>query len=201
MEIGILDYGVGNLYSLSCALKKLNAEPRIVTSLEKKKFDGIVLPGVGAFDAVTNSLGDNRELIIDAVDNGTPVFGICLGMQLMFESSEEGPGRGLSIFKGSVRQLSSKLKLPHMGWNALDIRGKPEMLVGVNNGSWVYFLHSFYPDPMDKSIIAATTNYGLDFASAISKKNVIGAQFHPEKSGYTGSTILKNFLRICKKAV
>ena len=199
MRIGILDYGVGNLYSLGCALKKLKAEPEIVTSLSRKEFDGIMLPGVGAFDAVTTTLGKNRHLILDAVKDGIPVFGICLGMQLMFESSEEGEGDGLAIFKGSVKQLPSSVKLPHMGWNVLDKRGEHAMLDGLKDKPWVYFLHSYYPEPKDMKIIAATTNYGRDFTSAISYRNVFGTQFHPEKSGDIGSVILTNFLKICKK--
>ena len=198
MRIGILDYGVGNLYSLSCALKRLKAEPEIVTSLSGKKFDGIVLPGVGAFDAVTKALGKNRQLIPDAVKNGVPTFGICLGMQLMFESSEEGEGDGLAIFKGSVKRLPSTVKLPHMGWNVLD-KNDSVMLDGLKDKSWAYFLHSYYPDPKDRKIVAATTNYGKEFTSAISYRNVFGAQFHPEKSGDIGSKILGNFLKNCKK--
>ena len=198
MRIGILDYGVGNLYSLSCALKRLKAEPEIVTSLSSKKFDGIVLPGVGAFDAVTKALGKNRQLIPDAVKNGVPTFGICLGMQLMFESSEEGEGDGLAIFKGSVKRLPSTVKLPHMGWNVLD-KNDSAMLDGLKDKSWAYFLHSYYPDPKDRKIVAATTNYGKEFTSAISYRNVFGTQFHPEKSGDIGSKILRNFLKNCKK--
>ena len=198
MRIGILDYGVGNLYSLSCALKRLKAEPEIVTSLSSKKFDGIVLPGVGAFDAVTKALGKNRQLIPDAVNNGVPTFGICLGMQLMFESSEEGEGDGLAIFKGSVKRLPSTVKLPHMGWNVLDKKDSA-MLDGLKDKSWAYFLHSYYPDPKDRKIVAATTNYGKEFTSAISYRNVFGTQFHPEKSGDIGSKILGNFLKNCKK--
>lgn len=198
MQIAILDYGVGNLYSLSCALRKLKATSQILTSL-KGNFDGVVLPGVGAFDAVTKTLGENRAWILDAAKDGTPILGICLGMQLMFESSEEGKGKGLSIFKGSVKKLPSRVKLPHMGWNLLDKRGEPEILEGVSDKSWVYFLHSFYPDPKDKRIIASTTIHGKKFTSTISYKNIFGTQFHPEKSGNVGSVILKNFLRTCKK--
>lgn len=199
MRIAILDYGVGNLYSLSCALKKLKAEPQIVTTLTGKEFNGIILPGVGAFDAVTKSLGQNRELILDAVKNGVPVFGICLGMQLMFESSEEGEGDGLAIFRGAVKQLPSKVKLPHMGWNTLDTKSNSAMLDGLGKEAWVYFIHSYYPEPKDNGIIASTTNYGKNFTSAISYRNIFGTQFHPEKSGDVGSIILRNFLKDCKK--
>ncbi|MBM3897545.1 MAG: imidazole glycerol phosphate synthase subunit HisH [Thaumarchaeota archaeon] len=198
MRIGILDYGVGNLYSLSCALQKLKAETEIVTSLNKE-FDGIILPGVGAFDAVTKNLGSNRHLILDVVKDGINIFGICLGMQLMFESSEEGKGDGLAIFKGSVKQLPSSVKLPHMGWNILDKKNDHAILDGLKDNSWVYFLHSYYPEPKDRKIVAATTNYGKEFTSAISYKNVFGTQFHPEKSGDVGFLILRNFLSNCKK--
>ena len=198
MQIAVLDYGVGNLYSLSCGLKKLKVTPQIVTSL-KGNFDGVVLPGVGAFDAVAKALGENRARILAVADNGTPLLGICLGMQLMFESSEEGKGKGLSIFKGNVKKLPSRVKLPHMGWNLLQKRGEPEILEGVIGKSWAYFLHSFYPDPQDKRIIASTTVHGKKFTSAISYKNIFGTQFHPEKSGDVGSLILKNFLKTCKK--
>jgi len=128
------------------------------------------------------------------VKNGSPVLGICLGMQLFFQESEEGKGEGLALFQGKNVKLPSSVKVPHMGWNTLRTVKKNAFLEGVKDGSYAYFVHSLYPVPMDRDIICAETTYGVTFASTVAKQNVYGTQFHPEKSGKIGLRILRNFV-------
>lgn len=135
------------------------------------------------------------ELIL----GGRPVLGICLGMQLFFEESEESPGRGLSILGGRVVRLPSYVKVPHMGWNNLEIIGSSEILDGVSAADYFYFAHSYYAIPQDRNIISAETICGVKFASVIAEKNIFGVQFHPEKSGRSGERIIKNFMKIAKR--
>ncbi|MEM4734069.1 MAG: imidazole glycerol phosphate synthase subunit HisH, partial [Candidatus Bathyarchaeia archaeon] len=137
--------------------------------------------------------------LLTSVESGRPLLGICLGLQLFFEESEEGPGRGLALFKGKTVRLRGQVKVPHMGWNTLSIVKPNELFEGVAEGAYVYFVHSLYPVPNDKQIIAAETEYGLTFTSAVASKNVYGTQFHPEKSGSAGLKILENFAKIVKR--
>ena len=164
-----------------------------------KEADAIVLPGVGNFSAALKNLEPLKEEICDIAKDGIPVLGICLGMQLFFPESEEGEGEGLAFFQGKSVQLPSSVKVPHMGWNTLHIVKQNELLEGVQDESYVYFVHSLYPVPMDKDIICAETTYGTTFASAIVKPNIYGTQFHPEKSDKLGLRILKNFFEITKR--
>jgi glutamine amidotransferase len=192
----IFDYGVGNLLSLKTGLEKSGLEVSVVTSAkELVEADAIALPGVGAFTAATSKLCEVKEALTEKVEGGTPLLGVCLGLQLFFEESQEGPGTGLSFFKGKVVALSGKVKVPHMGWNTLDMAKPNELFDGVAEGSYVYFVHSLYPVPTDKSIVCTTTQYGTTFTSAIASKNIYGTQFHPEKSGDIGMKILKNFAK------
>jgi imidazole glycerol-phosphate synthase subunit HisH len=192
----IFDYGVGNLLSLKTALEKAGLEAAIVTSAkELVNADAIALPGVGAFTPAADKLNSVKETIINKIQNGTPVLGICLGLQLFFEKSEEGPGNGLSIFKGKNVRLPNTVKVPHMGWNTLKIVKPNELLEDIAENSFVYFVHSLYPVPIDKKIIATKTEYGTTFTSTIASKNIYGTQFHPEKSGDLGLKILKNFAK------
>ena len=196
-EAAIIDYGVGNLLSLKCALEKVGLSTTIGLSTRQiKKADAIALPGVGNFSAAAAKLDAVKEELVDAVKSGTPVFGICLGMQLFFPESEEGAGKGLALFEGKNVRLPSSVKVPHMGWNTLRIVKQNEILDGLKDESYVYFVHSLYPVPIDKEIVCAQTNYGATFTSAIAAKNVYGTQFHPEKSGDNGLKILKNFAKI-----
>jgi glutamine amidotransferase len=130
------------------------------------------------------------------VSEGTPILGICLGLQLFFESSEEGPGEGLTFFKGNIATLPKNVKVPHMGWNTLNIIKPNELLDGIAEGTYVYFVHSLYPIPKDPAIVITKTEYGTTFTSAVAKDNIYGTQFHPEKSGDIGLKILKNFAKI-----
>ena len=192
----IFDYGVGNLLSLKTALEKAGLEALIGTSpKDLATADAIALPGVGAFTPAASKLCSIKEVLVDKIQSGTPLLGICLGLQLFFEASEEGPGNGLALFKGKTVRLPKIVKVPHMGWNTLGIVKQNELFDGVAEGSYVYFVHSLYPVPKDKEIVCAQTEYGTTFASAVSSKNIYGTQFHPEKSGDIGLKILKNLAK------
>ena len=192
----IFDYGVGNLLSLKTALEKVGLEASIGTSAkELAAADAIALPGVGAFTPAASKLGGVKETLTSKVKDGTPLLGICLGLQLFFGTSEEGPGNGLALFKGKTVSLPNTVKVPHMGWNTLNIIKQNELFDGIAEGAYVYFVHSLYPVPKDKKIVVTQTEYGTTFTSAIASKNIYGTQFHPEKSGDLGLKILKNFAK------
>ncbi len=196
----IFDYGVGNLLSLKTALEKAGLAVTIGTSVEDlAEADAIALPGVGSFTAALDRLDTVKEALETKVAEGTPLLGICLGLQLFFESSEEGPGAGLAFFQGRVKQLPSTVKVPHMGWNTLSIVKPNELFDGIQEGTYVYFVHSLYPAPKDQSIVVTKTDYGTTFTSTVAQKNIFGTQFHPEKSGDIGLKILKNFAKIVVK--
>jgi glutamine amidotransferase len=199
-EAVIFDYGVGNLLSLKCALEKVGLNAKIgVSAQQLKKADAIALPGVGSFSAAITKLDAVKDTLLTAVDSGTPLIGICLGLQLFFPESEEGPGTGLSLFEGKNVRLRGEVKVPHMGWNTLRLVKQNPLFDGVADESYVYFVHSLYPVPTDEEIVVAETEYGTTFTSAIVSKNVFGTQFHPEKSGDIGLKILKNFAKIVKR--
>ena len=193
----IFDYGVGNLLSLKCALEKAGLTASIGTSAQDlEKADAIALPGVGNFSAAATKLDAVKETLQSKVESGTPLLGICLGLQLFFEDSEEGPGNGLAFFRGKNVRLQGSLKVPHMGWNTLNMVRQSELFEGIAGGAYVYFVHSLYPVPTDKSIVCTQTEYGTTFTSAVASKNIYGTQFHPEKSGDIGMQILRNFAKI-----
>jgi glutamine amidotransferase len=199
-EAVIFDYGVGNLLSLKTALEKVGLDAKIsVSPRQLSRADAIALPGVGNFSAAITKLDAVKETLLDAVESGKPLIGICLGLQLFFPESEEGPGRGLGLFEGKNVWLKGAVKVPHMGWNTLRIVKPSAFFEGVADGVYVYFVHSLYPVPADKGIVAAETEYGSTFTSAIASKNVFGTQFHPEKSGDVGLKILENFAKIVKR--
>jgi glutamine amidotransferase len=196
----IFDYGVGNLLSLKCALEKAGLDVSIGTSgQDLTQADAIALPGVGSFTPAANKLEGVKEVIQNKVAEGTPLLGICLGLQLFFESSQEGPGKGLDFFKGKVVRLQGDLKIPHMGWNTINMTRPCKLFDDVKEESYVYFVHSLYPVPKDKSIVCTETTYGTTFASTVEDKNVYGMQFHPEKSGDVGLQIMRNFAKIVKR--
>ena len=200
--IALLDYGSGNLRSVHKALLKVGAEVRIVRRPEEMKdADAVVLPGVGAFDDCINAL--RKQELLDAskrfIQTGKPFLGICVGYQALFERSEEfnSCAAGLGVFKGSVVRFSEKngLKIPQIGWNQLEnINEQCPLFRGVSNGSYVYFVHSFFPKPIDAEIVATRTTYGETFASSVWRSNVFATQFHPEKSQKVGLQLLKNFV-------
>ncbi|MCX8150865.1 MAG: imidazole glycerol phosphate synthase subunit HisH [Candidatus Bathyarchaeota archaeon] len=199
-QVFILDYGVGNLLSLKVALEKVGLNAKITPpDTQLKKADAITLPGVGNFTAASKSLAPVKSDLVNVVQDGVPILGICLGLQLFFQTSEEGPGEGLALFKGKNIRLKGNLKIPHMGWNSLRIVKQNELFDGVSDGAYVYFVHSLYPEPEDKTIICAQTEYSNLFTSAVADKNIFGTQFHPEKSGDVGLQILQNFARIVSR--
>jgi len=199
-EAVIFDYGAGNLLSLKVALEKVGLKAKISSSKQElKRADAIALPGVGNFSAAADKLEPVKNEIIDAAKNGVPLLGICLGLQLFFPRSEEGAGEGLALYEGKTVWLPNSVKVPHMGWNTLRIVKQNELLNGIRDESYVYFVHSLYPVPLDKDLVCTETDYGTTFASAVANKNVFGTQFHPEKSGDVGLEILKNFARTVKK--
>jgi len=202
--IAIIDYGMGNIHSVQKALESMSAKTLVTNRVEDlAKADKIVLPGVGAFDDAVSELKKRGlvEAIREMVVSGRTLLGICLGMQLIFdESAEARKSKGLGLLKGKVRKFAAGngLRVPHMGWNQLKIR-KPDcpLLRGVQDGSFVYFCHSYYPEPGDRESVAVSTDYGVDFASVVWEKNLYGVQFHPEKSQDTGLAMLKNFVNLC----
>jgi len=198
--IAIIDYGVGNLASVNKALSFIGYDSKITSDYrEILAADKVILPGVGAFaDAMYSLEKTNMISVINKVaQNGIPLLGICLGMQLMFDYSTEGGEsvKGLGLLKGSITQfpLDMGLKVPHMGWNSLNIKQKDGIFKGLQENSYVYFVHSYYLTASDPTDVAATCKYGNEFDAAVCKGNIMGTQFHPEKSGDIGLNILRNF--------
>ena len=201
--IAIVDYGMGNLRSVQKAFEKIGATARIVPfPRDLANARGIVLPGVGAFGQAMENLRAIGwvEPLRDACAHCVPFIGICLGMQLLFESSEEmGQHEGLGILRGQVKRFNGELKVPQMGWNQIHIVGAnaaSPLLHDVADDSYAFFVHSYYCAPLDPSITVATTDYGIEFASVVQQGNVFGAQFHPEKSQSVGLKMLENFASI-----
>ncbi len=198
----ILDCGVGNLASISASLKRVGANPKIVSSIAQEDvFNSLVLPGVGSYSAAFKKIGEERERIRRLVQKGCPVLGVCLGLQLMFNGSEEGkPGEeGLGFFNGFVKKIPVK-RLPHIGWNSLEIVKESVILEGLENGVYMYFVHSYAPLKYDADEAAAFTSHGgARFPVVFERKNVFGVQFHPEKSWKPGLRTLVNFVNYCRR--
>ncbi len=198
--IAVIDYGVGNLFSLVCSLKAVGADALVTGEPELiRKADKIILPGVGAFEDARRKLSDSGldKVITEEVKKGKPIFGICLGMQMLFEKSYEyGEHQGLGLLCGSVVPMEGKLpvqlKIPHIGWNALSVKKEHPIFKYTNDGDFVYFVHSYYAEGCDDSLLA-TTEYGIELTAAVAKGNITGTQFHPEKSGDIGLNILRAF--------
>ena len=204
MKIAIIDYGMGNIHSVAKAIQVCGVEPIITNKKSQISLaNKIILPGVGAFDDAMLELKklDLISVIQEQVNCKKPFLGICLGMQLLLESSQEAKiNKGLGILAGQVVKFSAghDLKVPHMGWNDFKIVASDCLLLsGISGSSQVYFCHSYYPAPSDKSVIAATCNYGLEFGCVLCKDNVYGVQFHPEKSQAIGLKIIKYFVNLC----
>jgi len=204
-EVVVVDYGLGNLRSVTRGLERAGAGVDIVDDPGAiDSADGVVLPGVGAFSEGMDNAGPFRDALVDAAAAGTPLFGICLGMQMLLSTSEEadhagqGDAEGLDLVPGENRRFAHDMTVPHMGWNELDVRRDHPLVEGVS-GEHAYFVHSYYAVPDDPDAVVATTDYGTDFASVVAndRGNVFGTQFHPEKSGETGLGILRNFVDIC----
>ena len=198
--IAIIDYGAGNLKSVKKAFDFLKVESVIVSNIEDlAQAKKIVLPGVGAFGAAVGKLheSDFFNSIQNWIGENRPFLGICLGMQLLLESSSESEGvTGLAIFRGKNLRFTNG-KVPQIGWNKIQIQKDSNLLKNIKSGSYFYFLHGYYVAPSDQSIITATTDYGISYPSVIESGNVFAVQFHPEKSGDVGLTLLKNWVELC----
>jgi glutamine amidotransferase len=202
-KIAIFDFGAGNLFNLHQSLLRNGAHSvDIIRTLEElEKYDGLVLPGVGNFDNAISSIQRDAVSLNMAVDKGMPILGICLGLEMLFNKSEEGILDGLKILEGDVLMLpKQKVKVPQIGWNNLTIvKRASNLLKGIPQDSWVYFVHSYHIQPEDKNLIAAIADYGSILPVVIERSNLFGTQFHPEKSGKVGAQIVKNFIKICEK--
>jgi glutamine amidotransferase len=199
--VAVVNYGVGNLRSIRRGLEKSGAAVKITHSpTDLLSSEAIVLPGVGAFAPAVQNMTPIADVVAEAMKNGKPILGVCLGLQLLFtRSSEGGSVKGLDFISGDIVKLPDAVKTPQMGWNTLNIEQYHPMLEGVKDDSYVYFVHSYYPKPIDSGVVVATTEYGVRFVSMVAKKNLLATQFHPEKSSKTGLTMLKNFMRIVKR--
>jgi len=215
--IAIVDYGMGNLRSVSKALEHLGAAARVTSDpTDVERADKLILPGVGAFGAAIQEL-ERRHLVVPiktAIERGIPYLGICLGLQLLFKESEEAPGvKGFGVLKGTVRRFSFRppstvhrpqLKIPHMGWNQVGRRQRAEgrrqndcpLLNGLLDGSFFYFVHSYYADPADRSVVTLEADYGVRFAAMVWRDRLFATQFHPEKSQALGLRLLESFVRL-----
>lgn len=200
-SISVINYGVGNLHSIKKGLEKAGSEVKILNNAnEIKKSDAIVLPGVGAFAEAKKNLHSLQETIIQEANNGKPLLGICLGLQLFFTRSFEGGlTDGLNILQGDIVKLPTTVKLPQIGWNTIEIQRPSSILDGVSDNNYMYFVHSYYAKPDNLKDIVATTEYGVTFPSIFEKDNITATQFHPEKSGKTGLSILKNYVNTIRK--
>ena len=205
VEVAVVDYGLGNLRSVTRGLERADAAVTVTddpTALASA--DGIVLPGVGAFSEGMDNAGPFRDVLAEEAAAGTPLFGICLGMQMLLTTSEEAEGagegdaEGLDLVPGTNLRFPDPVKVPQMGWNTLVVEREHPLVAGVD-GEYAYFVHSYYAEPDDDRAVVATTDYGGSFASIVANEagNVFGTQFHPEKSGETGLRILRNFADIC----
>jgi len=201
VKVAIFDYGAGNIFSLKNSLEKSSAEVDVITSFDQpNNYSGILLPGVGNFDPAIRRIRDySKTKFKDYVKDTIPVLGICLGMEMFFEKSEEGKEKGLGVIDGEVIVLPNTMKVPHMGWNNLEIKKPSKILEGIDSNSWVYFVHSYRAKPYYDDVIVADSDYGIKIPAVIEQKNFFGTQFHPEKSGSTGKLMIQNFLRECKK--
>ncbi len=198
--ISIIDFGAGNLQSVRNALSFLNCEFQVVdTSREITKAKKIIFPGVGNFGSAIDELQKKEvdSAISKSISLGVPFLGICLGMQLLFEKSEESfESNGLKILKGKVIEFQKEKKVPQIGWNSVKINKESKMFEGIDTGEYFYFVNSFYPKPENKNIISGETKYGEKFASAIEFENIWAVQFHPEKSGKIGLKLIENFIKV-----
>jgi glutamine amidotransferase len=198
--IVIIDYGMGNLRSVQRAFEYVGAE--VVVTAHRGTIESasaVVLPGVGAFGKAMSNLEQTglADVIRQVIAQGRPFLGICLGLQLLFEESDEmGQHKGLGVFGGQVKRFEVGLKVPQIGWNQIHVQRASPLLEGVADGSYTYFVHSYYVAPADPEIVLATTDYEIDYASIISQDNVFGIQFHPEKSQAVGLRILRNFTEL-----
>jgi len=199
MKIIIFNYGASNLYSIYSAFKRLNEDTKVVESIDSEKQpDLLVLPGVGNFSQASKSLKDQKEPILQMTKKGTFVFGVCLGLHLFYEKSEEGEGEGLGVLKGTVMKLK-KGKVPHMGWSYTELLKENYIWKSDKKGDWFYYAHSYYVPSDERFVYAVAENDEIKIPALIIKENFVGVQFHPEKSGKSGLMILKGVLEAVKR--
>jgi len=198
--IAVIDYGAGNLRSVISALDKVGAHTRVAeTSSDLSSAQAVILPGVGAAADTMENLRSRglADAVVQWIQAGRPFFGICMGLQVLFEESEEGGGQTcLGALAGKVVRMSSRLKVPHMGWNEVRYAKDSRMFAGIPDGSYFYFVHSYVVQPDDRSIVLGETDYGGDFCSAVEAGNLVATQFHPEKSGELGLQVYRNFVSV-----
>lgn len=196
-EVAIIDYGVGNLRSVGKAFEATGCEAIVSADAGVlRAARRLVLPGVGAFGACMKALGERGfdEVVRGRAAEGTPILGVCVGMQMLFEESEEfGLTRGLGLLGGRVRRFSQELLVPQTGWNQISTRGAHPLLEGIEEGTFFYFVHSFYCEPSEREVVCAETEYGARYASVVARQAICGVQFHPEKSQAAGLRLLRNF--------
>ena len=197
VRLALYDYGAGNIFSLKNAFEKRGAQVEVVTDFRDGRYSGLLLPGVGNFDPAIRSMPEQG--VREFAGESMPVLGICLGMEMFLDGSEEGSEKGLGVIPGRVVSLPDTMKVPHMGWNALSIDRPGVLLDGLDDGSWVYFVHSYMARPSDGTVVTASSDYSIEVPAVIEKGNYLGTQFHPEKSGPAGRIILDNFLRECRR--
>lgn len=191
-RVAVLDFGMGNLRSVAKALERAGASVETVPEVPRDA-SALVVPGQGAFGSCVANLGARMRDVVAWIEEGRPYLGICLGLQVLFERSEEADVDGPGVLAGKVRRLPEGLKIPHIGWNEIRVRRPAPIFEGIPDGSRFYFVHSYYPDPAE-DVCAATTDYGIEFCAAVWRDNVVATQFHPEKSGETGLLLLRNFV-------
>ncbi len=192
--IAVIDYGMGNIYSIKNALNHLGAESRIVSDPGKlHNYDALIIPGVGSFTRTMENLEQFRDNLMDSLSSGTPFLGICMGMQALFERSEEGPGEGLGVIPGEVIRFEDSVSVPQIGWNEVVPERETPLFEGIDN-RFFYFVHSYHCVPKDSSFTAARAQHGTYFTAAVEKDNLWAVQFHPEKSGESGLKLLENFI-------
>ena len=199
--LAIIDYGVGNLFSVEKAFASIGEKVKVTGNAEDlKAADKLVLPGVGAFGDCMKNLEATGliPVILEQISNKKPLLGICVGLQILFEGSEESPDiKGLGVFKGNVQRINApQLKIPHMGWNAISMQNNFNLFDHLNEKPFFYFVHSYHAVPEDKNLVIATTEYGETLTAAVACDNIYATQFHPEKSGDVGLQVLKNFVNI-----
>ena len=201
--LAVLDYGVGNLHSAAKALDRAGADVRVVPTVEAAAgAAGLVVPGVGAYGACLSGLASagGAAAVAGWLEGGRPLLGICVGMQLLFEASEEGPvSDGVGVVPGKIRRLTGDVKIPHIGWDEVSVRPGSRLFAGLGHGTRFYFVHSYAPEP-DGDAVAAVCDYGGRFAAAVEHGNLFGTQFHPEKSGGAGLALLANFVTQARQA-
>jgi imidazole glycerol-phosphate synthase subunit HisH len=201
--VAVLDYGVGNLHSAAKALDRAGADVRVVPTVEEAAgAAGLVVPGVGAYGACLSGLASagGAAAVAGWLEGGRPLLGICVGMQLLFEASEEGPvADGVGVVPGKIRRLTGRVKIPHIGWDEVAVHPGSRLFAGLGDGTRFYFVHSYAPEP-DGEAVAAVCDYGGRFAAAVEHGNLFGTQFHPEKSGGAGLALLANFVAQARQA-